>query len=236
MTLPYKLIDLTHTLETTIPTWSGDCGFHQDLHVDYTDCPGEDTFRVMKIRMYMGIGTHMDAPSHCIQGGKNIDEFTLDELCMPCVVIDVSHKADERYSVTLEDIALFEDMHGPIPPNACVMIKTGWEKFWQTPKKYHNDHLFPSVSPEVAYLLLKKGVAALGTDTLSADRPEDGFKVHKAFLKAGKILLENVAHLDEMPLSGSYIMALPLKIKNGTEAPLRLVGLIKRTCTTEDSL
>lgn len=228
MLFPYKVIELTHTLESSIPTWNGDCGFKHDLHMDYEDCSGEDKFRVMKLGMHAGIGTHMDAPSHCIQGGKFIDDFKVDELCMPCVVVDVSNKADEHYSVTIEDILAFEGMHGTIAAGACVLIKTGWEKFWAEPKRYHNNHRFPSVSSEAANLLIERGVSALGIDTLSPDRPEDGFKVHQIFLGAGKILIENVAHLDNMPLIGAYIMILPIKIKEGTEAPIRLVGFIDK--------
>ncbi len=228
MQFPYKLIDLTHTLDSRTPTWNGGCGFNHELHLDYADCEGEDKFRVMKLRMHAGIGTHMDAPSHCIPGGKFINDFDVSELCMPCVVIDVSGKAHERYSVTLEDIAAFESTYGPIAKGSCVMFKTGWETLWETPEKYHNNHVFPSVSAKVANLLLKRGVAALGIDTLSPDRPEDGFEVHQAFLGKGKILIENVANLDNLPPMGSYVMVLPIKVKDGTEAPVRLVGLIAR--------
>jgi kynurenine formamidase len=69
MTFPYKLIDLTHVLDSTIPTWNGGCGFNHDVHIDYADCEAQDKFRVMKVKMHAGIGTHMDAPSHCIPGG-----------------------------------------------------------------------------------------------------------------------------------------------------------------------
>jgi kynurenine formamidase len=227
MSFPYKLIDLTHTLDSTIPTWNGGCGFHHDVHIDYADCKGEDKFRVMKVRMHAGIGTHMDAPSHCITGGKYIHDFELDDLCMPCFVIDVSAKAHERYSVTPEDIKAFESDHGTISQNSCVMIKTGWERYWNDPEKYRNAHVFPSVSASAAELLLNRGVTALGIDTLSPDRPEDGFKVHQAFLGSSKILIENAAGLGKMPPMGGYIMVLPIKVKNGTEAPIRLVGLIK---------
>jgi len=144
---------------------------------------------------------------------------------MSCVVIDVSSKPDERYSVTPGDIAVFESKYGAIPNASCVVIKTGWEKFWLDPGKYRNNHVFPSVSIEAAELLLERGVAALGIDTLSPDRPDDGFKVHQAFLGNNKLLIENVANLDNMPPIGAYIMVLPIKIKDGTEAPIRLVGL-----------
>ncbi|WP_198282958.1 cyclase family protein [Rickettsia akari] len=49
MTFPYKLIDLTHTLDSNIPTWNGGCGFYHNLHLDYSDCECEYKFRVMKM-------------------------------------------------------------------------------------------------------------------------------------------------------------------------------------------
>ena len=228
MTFPYKLIDLTHTLEASIPTWNGGCGFNHERQQDYADCEGEDKFRVMKMSMDAGIGTHMDAPSHCIQSGKCIHDFDVNDLCMPCVVIDVSDKCHALYSLSPEDIANFESKYGPIAKGSCVIVKTGWNKFWTELEKYRNNHVFPSVSPEAANLLVDRGVSALGIDTLSPDRPEDGFKVHQIFLGTGKILIENVANLDNMPPVGGFIMTLPIKIKDGTEAPVRLIGLIER--------
>jgi kynurenine formamidase len=222
---PYLLIDLTHTLESTMPTWPGGCGFNHDVHIDYSDCQGEDKFRVMKIKMHAGIGTHMDAPSHMIVGGKSIHDFDVNDLIMPCVVIDISGQCHERYSLSAQDIADFESKYGKIPAGSCVMVNTGWSKFWHEPLKYHNTHVFPSVSLEAALFLLDRGVSALGIDTLSPDRPEDGFNVHRAFLGAGKVLIENVANLNKMPQVRAFVMALPLKVKDGTEAPVRLVGL-----------
>lgn len=228
MTFPYKLIDLTHALDSTIPTWNGGCGFNHDVHIDYSDCQGEDKFRVMKVKMHAGIGTHMDAPSHCISGGKFIHNFDVNDLIMPCVVIDVSDQCHERYSLSAEDVTDFESKYGLIQKSSCVMVKTDWSKFWHTPLQYHNNHVFPSVSAEAAELLVERGVSAIGIDTLSPDRPEDGFNVHKTFLGADKVIIENVANLGSMPPTGSFVMVMPIKINYGTEAPVRLVGLIER--------
>jgi kynurenine formamidase len=182
----------------------------------------------MKLSMHAGIGTHMDAPSHCIADGRFIHDFDVNDLVMPCVVIDVLDQCHERYSLSAEDVTDFESKYGLIAKGSCVMVKTGWSKFWHTPSKYHNNHVFPSVFSEVAELLVERGVSAIGIDTLSPDRPEDGFKVHKLFLGADKIIIENVANLDSRPPTGSFVMVLPIKIKDGTEAPVRLVGLIER--------
>ena len=226
MVFPFKVVDLTHTLHHDIPTWNGGCGFHHDVHMDYADCQGEDKFCVMKIRMHAGVGTHMDAPSHCHPQDKNVDDFDMNDLIMPSVVIDVSDNIHEYYRVTVDDILDFESQYGQINTNTCVMIRTGWDRFWHDPMQYRNDHKFPSVSIEAAHLLIERHVKALGIDTLSPDRPADGFNVHQAFLGHNKILIENVAHLDQLPPMGSYSAALPMKIAQGTEAPIRLIGLI----------
>jgi kynurenine formamidase len=47
------------------------------------------------------------------------------------------------------------------------------------------------------------------------------------FLFAKKITaLENMANLNQLPPKGFWIMALPMKIKSGSGAPLRIVAAI----------
>jgi len=70
-----------------------------------------------------------------------------------------------------------------------------------------------SVSLDAANFLLKRDVSALGIDTLSPDRPTDGFKVHQAFLGNRKILIENVAHLENMPPMGAFVVKLKIYFK-----------------------
>jgi len=223
---PYRIIDLTHILEENIPSWDLCCGFIQNIKYDYSDSSEEVKFLVNQLKMDAGIGTHLDAPAHCFPHGTTIDQLPLENLILPCVVIDVSKSAHERYSVSVQDIKTFENTYGEINKGQFIMIRTGWEKFWDDPKKYHNNHLFPSISKEAAYFLLERGIAGIGIDTLSPDRPEDGYPVHEALLGAGKYIVENAANLHKLPRAGSFIMALPLKIKDGTESPIRLVGLI----------
>jgi kynurenine formamidase len=224
---PYKIIDLTHTLDENSPSWHGDCGFHCKIALDYTDCTTGPKFRTQELTMQAGMGTHMDAPAHCIPGAISIEQIPLSQLCVPCVVIDVSAASHEHYSVTLQDIEQFEAKHGAIANGTFVMIKTGWERFWHTPEKYHNKYSFPFVSAEAAELLIKKGVCGLGIDTLSSDRPENSYPVHQLFLGNGKYLVENVANLENLPAQGSFIMILPMKIKGATEAPIRLIALVE---------
>jgi kynurenine formamidase len=40
--------------------------------------------------------------------------------------------------------------------------------------------------------------------------------------------LENLAHLEELPETGAFVAALPMKIAGGSGGPLRAVALIPR--------
>jgi kynurenine formamidase len=223
-----KICDLTHTLSSEIPHWSGGCGFQSRVILDYIDCADAVKFRVQKLDIFSGIGTHMDAPLHCIPCGKSIAEISLEDLFAPCIVIDVTGKAHEKYSATLDDVIDFEDQYGQIANGTFAILRTGWEKHWQTPEKYHNNLSFPSFSKEAVEMLLLRNIIGIGIDTLSPDRAEDGFPVHQLILGAGKYIIENMANLQSLPQIGAYIIALPIKIQEGTEAPIRCVGLISK--------
>lgn len=227
MSFPFRLIDLTHTLSPDIPSWNGTCGFAHTIKLDY-NTDEEISFRVQQIKMHAGIGTHLDAPAHCVLGGLSIESLALENFAAPCVLIDVSKKAHALFVTSVNDIKEFEKHYGAIQPGSIVVIRTGWEQFWNQPEKYRNDYHFPCVSQEAAEYLLEKGVLALGVDTLSPDRPELGFPVHNTFLGAGRYLIENLACTDKLPPTGSFIMCLPIKTLDGTEAPARCVGLVRR--------
>ena len=227
-TFDFNIIDLTHTLEDNIPSFDLNCGFVQEIKSDYSDCTGEVKFRINQLKIENGIGTHVDAPAHCIPGGLSIEKLAFENLVVPCVVIDVSKSVHERYSVSVEDIKTFEIEYGEITEGQFVMIRTGWEMYWNDKEKYHNNYIFPSISKEASLYLLERGIAGIGIDTLSPDRPEDGYPVHKAILSSGKYIVENAANLQDLPIVGSFIVILPLKIKDATEAPVRLIGLIQK--------
>lgn len=224
----FTFIDLTHPLSSQTPTWNGRCGFVHECKLDYSDSQGEVKFRIQQLKMHAGIGTHMDAPAHCFPNEATIDQLTLDQLITNCLVIDVSGQSHATFSVEQKHIHQFEQKYGTIPQNSFVIVYTGWEKYWNHPDKYRNNHLFPNISKEAAKLLLERDIAGIGIDTLSPDRPNEGFAVHQLFLGAGKYIVENVANAHQLPPVGSYSLALPIYFTEGTEAPIRLIALVNK--------
>ena len=229
LNFPFTLIDLTHGLNNAIPTWDLDCGFSAATILDYTQCTSSTKFRVQHFNMPAGIGTHMDAPAHCIPNGLTITDITLEQLISPCIVINVASKADSNYQVSGTDILSFEEKYGLIAAGTFVIINTGWARYWPIPEHYHNNYQFPSVSREAAEFLLMRNISGLGIDTLSPDRPDEDYPVHQILLSSNKYIIENVAHAEQLPPTGSFIIPFPMKVDNATEAPVRLVGFIKKT-------
>ena len=223
--LESKIFDLTHTLSSDTPTWNGDCGFNLSVEHDYKDGAGPDHFRVQKITTRAGMGTHMDAPAHCFPGAKTIDALNLESLIVDCVVIKVNDVADENFVLMPEMIQKFEKDHGRIQPNTFVICYTGWDCHWSTPTKYRNNLKFPSLHESTGALLLERNIAGLGTDTLSADAGGKFYPIHRTILGAGKYLVENIANAKSLPPTGIKVLVMPMKVKEATEAPIRLVAL-----------
>jgi kynurenine formamidase len=70
-------------------------------------------------------------------------------------------------------------------------------------------------------------VPALGVDTASIDHgPSKDFIVHQIAGAADVPGLENVARLEEVPATGAWIIALPMKIAGGSGGPVRIVALV----------
>lgn len=224
----FNIIDLTHKVHTDIPTWDMTCGYFIKTMRDYHNCPGKFKFRSQALDIRASAGTHIDSPAHCFEGARDVSEINIDELICPCVVIDVSQKANqnERYKVSIEDIENFENNHGKIKPKTFVLFYTGWSRFWDEPNCYHNNLVFPSISAEVAEILLDRQIVGIGIDTLSPDCDEKGSFVHKILLGSDKYIIENVANAQKMPPIGAYILIMPLNVQGAAESPIRLVGMI----------
>ena len=222
----FTYIDLTHTVTTSIPAWQGTDSFSTNIIRDY-----HQGHRTQQFNIGSNTGTHLDAPAHFEQHAQMIDDIPLDKLIVPACVIDVSSKASEDYRISVDDIIAFEKKHGQISAGSLVIGNTGWHRHWIEPKKYrnldpHNVMHFPGFSLEAAKHLLQRSIVGIAIDTLSPDGADSTFPVHKLLLHAGKYIIENIANIEKLPPIGAYVIALPLKIHDAVEAPMRIVGLV----------
>lgn len=219
-------IDLSHTISSTIPTWNDTDSFKQETILDYTDCTTDVKFCVQRFTTSNGLGTHIDAPAHCIPGATTVDNLSLPSLIVPCVVIDVKDKATEKYELSIDDLNAFEDTHGKIAAGTLVGINTDWDRLWCNKNKYRNNLIFPSISKEAAQILVDRAIVGVAIDTFGVDKESSGYPVHHLLLSNNIYIIENATNLDKLPPIGSYVIALPMKIEHATESPLRFIGIL----------
>lgn len=217
-----KLIDLTHTISSTAPTWEGSCGFHLQTVHNYSENLSQTSFKVQSVTMNCGIGTHIDAPAHCFKNFPTVDQIPLEQLINPGILIDISSRQNPHNNLSINDIYEFEHKYGYIEKNTCVLVNTGWYKYWNQPTQYHNNYEFPYVNILAAELLLDRGIRALGIDTLSPDRPESGYPVHHLLLSNQILIIENMNNLALLPPKNFIVTLAPLKMKDATESPARI--------------
>jgi kynurenine formamidase len=179
------------------------------------------------------LGTHIDAPNHFDANGLSVDQIRMEDLIVPVVVIDIRKKAslDRDAELTPDDIKEFENRYGRIPEHSCVMMLSGWEKFVQTPAYLGVDAQgikhFPGFSPAAADFLVKeRHIAGLGVDVISFDPGRDStYTTHKVLLGQGKWGIENIAHLDKIPVTGALLIVGAPKIGKATGGIARIVAV-----------
>jgi D-alanyl-D-alanine dipeptidase/kynurenine formamidase len=235
-----RVVDLTWPFDATTLYWpSAPTGF--ELHVLAHGRTAKGYFYAANAFCAPEHGgTHLDAPLHFAEDGRAADAIPVDRLIAPAVVIDVADAAarDADYRLTARDVREWERTHGAVPERAIVLLRTGWGARWPDRRRYFGDDTpgrttalhFPSYGRDAARLLVHdRHVAALGVDTPSIDYgPSDDFPVHQVAGGADVAGLENLAHLDELPETGAWVVALPMKIGGSSGAPLRIVALLPR--------
>jgi kynurenine formamidase len=184
-------------------------------------------------------GTHLDAPVHFAEGKWTTDQIPIERLVGQAIVVDVQPGADSSadYRVDWAAIARWEQEHGSISPNSMVFFRTGWGRRWPDrtaylgtsrtgPEAVSGLH-FPGIDSAVAQWLVDRKVKAVGIDTPSIDYGQSSsFPTHRALFAANIPAFENVANLNRLPARGSFVIALPMKIKGGSGGPLRIVAVV----------
>ena len=184
-------------------------------------------------------GTHLDAPIHFAEGQWTTDQIPLERLIGQAIVVDVQSGADSSadYRVNYAAITLWEQEHGAIPPGSIVLFRTGWARRWpdraaylgssQTGAEAATKLHFPGIDSAAAHWLVDRQVKAVGIDTPSIDYGQSSsFATHRVLFASNIPAFENLANLDRLPPRGSFVVALPMKIKGGSGGPLRIVALV----------
>lgn len=240
--MPDQWIDLTYAFDSTTQYWPNNVkGFEHNTDAE-GKTPGGYYYSSYSICTPEHGGTHLDAPVHFAEGKLTVDNIPLSGLTGEAVLIDVSKKAlaNRDYLISIQDVEDWEKINGPLAENRIVLFRTGYGQYYPDREKYFGtakkgpeaipELHFPGIDPAAAeWLVSKKKIKAAGLDTPSIDYGQStDFKTHQVIMGADKAGFENLANLDQLPATGFYIVALPMKIGKGSGGPLRIIAGLRK--------
>jgi len=226
-----RVLDLSYAINDKLVPWPGDEKFFEAKVNATIEKNGYFTRSFWMLEHY---GTHVDAPAHFRSGKATVDQIPAKKLMGPAVVLDVRAEGakDADFQLPSASVEEWEKRHGRIPEGAIVLLRTGWATRWPDARRYRNQDAqgkmhFPGFSLGAAKLLIERKVSGLGCDTMSIDYgASEDFAVHHLALGAGLYHLENLADLSEMPESGAFLIAAPIKLEGGSGGPVRVFALL----------
>jgi arylformamidase len=204
------LYDVTIPITNTMPVWPGD----PPVQLIRTSHPSRDknhSVYVTAITMGSHTGTHLDAPFHMIDGGKKLNEFSLDTLVGKATVFEIPGVR----SIGRSDLEQFQ-WDGV----ERVLFKTDNSSHWEDGRFYEQ---FVYLQPDGAEFLVQRGVRLIGIDYLSIDKfHSDAHPAHLVLLTKNILILEGLNLKNISP--GEYaIYALPLNLQDVDGSPARVI-------------
>jgi arylformamidase len=161
-------------------------------------------------------GTHIDAPSHFIDGAKGIDKIPLETLVGEARVVTIPDEIKAIEAKHILDLKLNNVTR--------ILFKTRNSSFWNdSPLNFRED--YSSLTAEGAEVLVQLGIKLVGIDYLSIEPSNTSdFQTHKILLSNGIVILEGL-NLYDVPEGNYELSCLPLKLAGGMldGAPARAI-------------
>jgi kynurenine formamidase len=151
-------------------------------------------------------------------------------------VIDCSKEctADPDFALTIPFVEQWEARYGKIEPRSWVLLRTDWSKQTYTDYAGLRDDGAHTPGPEpavVKWFVEQRDVHGFGTETIGTDFGQGQhfnppYPAHFYMHGKGRFGLQCLTNLDLLPPKGAVIIAAPLKIKQGSGSPLRVLALV----------
>ena len=164
-----------------------------------------DKYNLTAFSMCAHNGTHIDAPSHFIDGAGGIDRVAPERFVGAAAV--VTHSGDLNAS----DAERLLDM--------CEKLDTGAAKRILFRKN-------TVITAEAARVLAERGVYLVGVESQSVGPVDSPMEVHVILLSRGIVLLEGI-RLSDVPDGIYFLSAAPILLADSDGAPCRAL-LIER--------
>ena len=200
----YRLVDLGLTIDPDHPTPG------RPFKAVRSQLP--DTTFKHDVETHTHVGTHVEAPAHFFDGGKDLTAFDITRFAGPAALVDVD-LAPSRDTWITPDF-LEREVGSVLAPGWTLLLRNVSER---TREATERDPLLASVFAEdAAEWMRDRKISALAFDYPYVDMgrtDEQGLRVHDILLGADILLIEFLDNLHALRRKQFYLLWFPVKAK-----------------------
>ena len=160
-----------------------------------------ELYNLTALSMCVHNGTHVDAPRHFINGGKDVSDIPLEKFVGAAYVTHIDGEIDAD---TVRDLIR---RAGEVSPDSARRILIGGSGV---------------LTLDAASTLADSGILLVGTESQSVGPVDAPMAVHLALLSREVVLLEGL-RLSSVPAGVYFLSAQPLNIKGADGSPTRAI-------------
>ncbi|MEK7574678.1 MAG: cyclase family protein [Patescibacteria group bacterium] len=202
-----KIFDISLLLNNETVVYPGNVPLSVEMH----HAMPEHATHLSKIIMGSHTGTHVDAPSHAVQGASSLDQIPLETFVGPCRVLDCTE--------SVGSVKIAELKKAGVKKGERILVKTqnslkGFEKF-------RDDYIY--LDGDAADYLAELGITLFGIDYFSVkQRGSKDQRPHTSLLSKNIPIIEGL-DLSKVPAGDYTLLCLPLKFTGIDGAPARTI-------------
>ncbi|MBI9050515.1 MAG: cyclase family protein [Anaerolineaceae bacterium] len=172
-----------------------------------------DGYNLNRLKISAHIGTHIDAPLHFFEQGKNIGSIALETLIGPVQVVEIPAEIQRINSKIIDQLNIKHDVKR-------LIFKTENSKLWGRTQDFYES--YTALDTSGAGRIVELGITLVGIDYLSISIFSEITKPHMILLSKDIVILEG-CDLSDVPAGEYQLICLPLKVNEIEGAPVRAV-------------
>lgn len=208
-----KVYDLSHKIENGMTFFPG------DPQPRIVPCATVSSpWKVSELHLGTHLGTHIDAASHFVSGGKTIDQYPLERFILPGIVVHLLGLNDDQPI----EMGRLQKVLSILPKGGAIILRTDWDQFWGTDRYMHH----PYLTSEAARGIVSAGAGLVGIDALNVDSTSrETCHAHDVLLGNDILIVENITGLSQLQPGKTVQFAfLPLLLTHLDGSPVRAVS------------
>ena len=219
-----RIIDISLDLDAANFRMRSYAGFKKNMEFEVEvikDYPGGLGQMVRGVHMRLHAGTHVDAPSHMIEGGIDIHQVPLAAFMGDAVLADLRHRGGQE-AITVSDLeAAIGDI---MRPGDRVLLRTDVNEGYDGSPEWIERS--PYLDGQAVDWLAERGASLIGFDFYHANcapgLPEI-YSTSRHAAEAGMLTMPYIRNLGAIAKPRFTLIAMPLKVINVEASPVRAI-------------